>query len=239
MNQNKLKHIVANWRLNWRTKPFVTYGFLIIITVIYLLMTIDGGSQNPLTLVKYGAKFNMAIISGEWWRLITPAFLHIGTTHLVMNALVIYFLGMQIEKIIGHFRYFLLLLLSTLLGNVTSFAFSYAISAGASTAIFGLFASTLVLAKLYPYQKGIQDLSRNYIVLILLNVVFGLFSGTVDNAGHIGGLVGGYLTMYAVSTVNASNNPKKKRLMFGALYLLVLIVFLVIGYLRNSNYFFF
>lgn len=239
MNRNKMNHTIANWRLNWRTKPFVTYGFLIIIVLMFLIMTIDGGSENPQTLVKYGAKFNLSIVSGDWWRLITPAFLHIGSTHLIMNALIIYFLGMQIEKIIGHFRYFLLLLFSDLLGNATSFAFSSAISAGASTAIFGLFASTLVLAKLYPYQRGIQDLSKNYFVLILLNVVFGLFSGSVDNAGHIGGLVGGYLAMYAVSTVNASNNPKQKRLKFGALYLVILIVFIIIGYFGNRSYYFF
>lgn len=239
MNRNKLNHIIANWRLNWRTKPFVTYGFLIIIIFMFLLMTINGGSENPVILVKYGAKFNWAIVSGDWWRLITPAFLHIGSTHLILNALVIYFLGMQIEKIIGHFRYFLLLLLSALLGNTMSFAFSSAISAGASTAIFGLFASTLVLAKLYPYQRGIQDLSKNYFVLILLNVVFGLFSGTVDNAGHIGGLVGGYLAMYALSTVNASNNSKQNRLKFGALYLVIFIALIIYGYLHNRSYYFF
>lgn len=239
MNRNKINHIIANWRLNWRAKPFVTYGFLIIIFFMFLLMTITGGSENPLTLVKYGAKFNLSIISGDWWRLITPAFLHIGFTHLVLNVLVIYFLGMQIEKIIGHFRYFLLLLLSALLGNATSFAFSTAISAGASTAIFGLFASTLVLAKLYPYQRAIQDLSKNYFVLILLNVVFGLFAGSVDNAGHIGGLIGGYLAMYTLSSINASNNPKQNRIKFGGIYLVILIALIIYGYIRNRSYYFY
>lgn len=239
MNRNKIRHLVANWRLNWRSKPFITYGFLMIIAIMYLLLMVNGGSYNPMTLVRFGAKFNGFIISGDWWRFITPVFLHIGTTHLVLNALVIYFLGMQIEKIIGHTRYFLLILLSTILGNVTSFAFSDAISAGASTAIFGLFASTIVLAKLYPYQRGIQELSRNYIVLILLNVVFGLFSASVDNAGHIGGLLGGYLAMYAISSVNAKNNTMKNRIIFGMLYMIILIAFIFIGYIRHTNSFIF
>lgn len=239
MNRNKINHLIANWRLNWRTKPFVTYLFLIIIGIMYFIMTIDGGSQNILTLVKYGAKFNLSIMIGEWWRFITPVFLHIGTSHLIFNVLVIYFLGMQVEKIIGHFRYFLLLFFSTLMGNVASFAVSSAISAGASTAIFGLFASTLVLAKFYPYQAGIQRLSKNYVVLIILNVVFGLFSATVDNAGHIGGLVGGYLAMYAISVSNASNNSKQKRIMLGVLYLVIIIVLIIIGYMRNGSYFLF
>src|SRR5699024_11863450 len=118
-------------------------------------------------------------------------------THLIFNGLIVYFLGAQLEMLIGHFRYFLLYLFSGIMGNAASFALNFSISAGASTAIFGLFAATIVLAKLYPHQASIQQLSRNYLVLIILNVVFGLFSTGIDNAGHIGGFVGGYLIMYA------------------------------------------
>lgn len=239
MNRNKINNLIANWRLNWRTKPFVTYLFLFIIGMMYLIMTVDGGSQNILTLMKYGAKFNLSIMIGEWWRFITPVFLHIGSSHLVFNVIVIYFLGVQIERIIGHTRYFLLLLLSTIMGNVLSFAVSYAISAGASTAIFGLFASTLVLGKFYPHQPGIQQLSKNYAVLIILNVVFGFFSATIDNAGHIGGLLGGYLAMYAISVPNAANTSKRKRILLGALYFIIIIVLLLIGFVRNRSYYLF
>src|SRR5699024_3526907 len=106
-----------------------------------------------ITLIYFGAKSNPAIVAGEWWRLITPMFLHIGFTHILFNGLIVYFLGSQLEMIIGHFRYFLLYLLSGILGNAASFAFNFSISAGASTAVFGLFASTIVLGKLYPNQR--------------------------------------------------------------------------------------
>lgn len=205
---------------------------LIITVIMYIQMSLNGGSENPSTLLIFGAKVNELIFLGEWWRLITPVFLHIGFSHLLYNIVVIYFLGAELENIIGHFRYFILYLLSALLGNMASFALNTSISAGASTAIFGLFSSTIVLAKLYPYHGQIQRLSRNYSVLIIINIIAGFTSNTVDNAGHIGGILGGYLIMYALSAPNASSNPTKKRLKYGLLYMFSSIIFLLIGYLK-------
>ena len=228
---NNLKHTLRNWR----RMPFITYGLLVITILMYLLMSFNGGSQNPYTLIIFGAKINELIVAGEWWRLLTPMFLHIGFTHLLFNGLIVYFLGAQLEMIIGHFRYFLLYILSGVLGNAASFATDNSISAGASTAIFGLFAATIVLGKLYPYQTGIQRLSRNYIALIILNLVFGLFNVTIDLAGHIGGLAGGYLMMYILSSPNAINNPKQQRIKYGALFVLALIILLIIGFIKTDN----
>lgn len=228
---NQTKHKLRNWR----RYPVVTYGALAVTILMYVLMSINGGSQNPFTLISYGAKVNGFIVLGEWWRLITPIFLHIGLTHIVFNGLVIYFLGSQLEMLIGHFRYFLLYMLSGIMGNAASFALNNSISAGASTSIFGLFAATIVLGKLYPYQASIQRLSRNYLVLIILNVVLGLFNSGIDNAGHIGGLVGGYLVMYAISSPNVWNNPKKQRIKYGAIALVVFVLLIVIGFIRTEQ----
>lgn len=195
-------------------------------------MSFNGGSQNTLTLIYYGAKLNELIVAGQWWRLFTPVFLHIGFTHLLFNGVIVYFLGSQLEVLIGHFRYFLLYFLSGLLGNAASFAFNNSVSAGASTAIFGLFAATIVLGKLYPNRPGIQQLSRSYSVLIILNVVFSLFNSGVDKAGHFGGLAGGYLLMYAISSPNVWNNPKERRIKHGLIFAGVLIVLLTIGFLK-------
>ena len=146
MNQKSRRNIQKLQRT-----PFVTYGLLALTIIMFLLMTVNGVSQNILTLIYFGAKSNPAIVAGEWWRLITPMFLHIGFTHILFNGLIVYFLGSQLEMIIGHFRYFLLYLLSGILGNAASFAFNFSISAGASTAVFGLFASTIVLGKLQHF----------------------------------------------------------------------------------------
>ena len=218
-----------------KRQPFMTYGFLAVTILMYLLMTFNGGSEDPWTLMIFGAKINEFIVNGEWWRLITPVFLHIGFTHLLFNGLVIYFLGIELEMIIGHFRFFILYLLSGLLGNAASFAFNDSISAGASTAIFGMFATTIVLGKLYPYHTQIQRLSRDYLALIIINLVTGFFSQSIDYAGHLGGMLGGYLIMYALSSKNARNNPTKKRIGYGLAYLLCLIILIVIGYMKISS----
>lgn len=233
MNQKSRRNIQKLQRT-----PFVTYGLLALTIIMFLLMTVNGGSQNIFTLVYFGAKSNPAIVAGEWWRLITPMFLHIGFTHILFNGLIVYFLGSQLEMILGHFRYFLLYILSGILGNAASFAFNFSISAGASTAVFGLFASTIVLGKLYPNQTGIQQLSRNYIALIIINILFGLFNSSIDNAGHIGGLVGGYLVMYLLSAPNVRNNPTKQRIMYGGLFILILLLLIGIGYFRTIRMFY-
>lgn len=237
MNQNKVTHLLNNWKYNWRKKPFVTYGLLALMIIMYIVLTVNGGSLNPFTLINYGAKVNELIVLGEWWRLLTPAFLHIGLSHILFNGLVVFYLGSQLEYIIGHFRYFLLFLFSALMGNAASFALNNAISAGASTAIFGFFASTIVLAKLYPRQNSIQQLSRNYLILIGINIVWGLLSSNIDNAGHIGGLIGGYLSMYALSAPNAGGNIKQ-RIKYAIAYLIVLIIFLFIGFISTNKLFF-
>lgn len=233
MNQTRMKHKINNWRYNWRKKPFVTYILLAIMIVMYLLMTINGGSENPFVLMLFGAKVNQLIVIGQWWRLITPAFLHIGLSHILFNGIIVYYLGAQLESIIGHFRYFLLFLFSALLGNAASFAFNASISAGASTAIFGFFASTLVLAKFYPYQSGIQHLSRNYMVLMTINIIWGFLSPAIDNAGHIGGLIGGYLIMYVLSAPNVKNHSIQERIMYGVFYLVALMVCIAVGVFRT------
>lgn len=217
---------------NIKRSNYVTNGILLISSFMYLLLTFNGGSENIYTLIQYGAKVNEYIYLGDWWRLISPMFLHIGLVHFAFNSLIIYFLGSEIEKFIGHFRFFLLYMASGIMGNLASFALNNSVSAGASTAIFGLFASTIVLAKFYPYHSGIQHLSRNYVTLIALNILFGLFSSNIDNAGHFGGLLGGYLIMYAISSKNAMNNPKKKRVLYGFLYLLLFVFLYLLGFFR-------
>ncbi|GEK90640.1 rhomboid family intramembrane serine protease [Alkalibacterium kapii] len=214
----------------WKQGPYITYIILAITGFMYVIQEILGGSTNQFVLVRLGAKVNEFIVLGDWFRLITPMFLHIGLTHILFNALIIYFLGIQLESIFGHWRFFLLYFLSGIVGNATSFAFNPSISAGASTAIFGLFGSTLVLVKLFPGQPQIKAMAKNFTLLIILNLVFGIFSSGIDMAGHIGGLIGGYLAAFALSTPIAWRTDKKQQLMYGALLLVVLIILIVLGY---------
>jgi len=216
----------------WLRKPFITYILLALTIGMFVLEFILGGSTNTFTLIMLGAKVNELIIAGQWWRLITPMFLHIGLAHFLFNALILYFLGRQLEEIFGHSRFLLIYLASGILGNAFSFALNTSISAGASTALFGMFMSTIVLSRLYPNRPQIAALSSNFMILIIINVVFGLLSTGVDNAGHIGGLIGGYLISYAVSApyVQTAINPKRKRLLYLTVFIIILILALFLGY---------
>ncbi|MGX7419633.1 rhomboid family intramembrane serine protease [Carnobacterium gallinarum] len=220
-------------------KPYVTYLFLTIQIVLFLLMTLFfGGSENTNTLVLFGAKDGSYIVSGDWWRLIMPIFLHIGWMHLIVNSVCVYYIGIHLEKIFGHWRFALIYLLSGIAGNIASFAFSDAVSAGASTSIFGLFATTLMLAETFRGNAYYREIARTFAILIVFNFVSGFLSfgtGNVDNAGHVGGLVGGFLIATAISVPNAPGDLKMKRIVAGIAYLIACVFFIAIGFKKIQN----
>ena len=83
------------------------------------------GVQIQSTLIKYGAKVNSLIYEGEWWRFITPVFLHIGFLHLVMNTLALYFLGPTVERMYGNIRFLFIYLFAGITGFVGEFYFQF------------------------------------------------------------------------------------------------------------------
>lgn len=218
-------------------RPIATYIFLALQILLFLIMTADGGSTNTFTLVYYGAKVNPLILAGEWWRLITPMFLHIGWMHLLINSVILYYLGSQLESVLGSWRFASIYLLSGLAGNLASFAFNQSISAGASTALFGLFGVALYLGKVYTGNPAIQQMAQSFVALILINLVIGFFSASIDLAGHIGGLAGGYLIAVAISVKDPLPRWKKKRIRYGLVYAALLVLLFVIGYFRTMMLF--
>ncbi|MBS4217150.1 rhomboid family intramembrane serine protease [Bacillus sp. FJAT-49711] len=199
------------------TKPRFTYFFMVFQLLIFLIMEANGGTTNSETLIKYGAKFNPLILNGEWWRFITPIFIHIGVLHIAMNTLALYYLGTAVEKMFGHLRFIWIYLFSGFIGTVASFVFSPSISAGASGAIFGCFGALLYLGFAYP-QVFFRTIGMNVIFVIIINLIFGFTISGIDNAGHIGGLIGGFMATGAV------HFPKKRNKMTQALFLLAAII---------------
>ena len=76
----------ANWRSRFQNSAYVTNGILVVTILVFILETLSGGSTNNAVLVAYGARANPLILYGQWWRLITPVFVHIGLTHILMNG---------------------------------------------------------------------------------------------------------------------------------------------------------
>jgi len=136
------------------------------------------------------------VANGEWWRLITAAFLHYGPLHLAMNMLVLWFVGGPIESAIGRLQYLLLYLVSGLAGSAGALLVSpNSITVGASGAIFGLFGALAVL----EYQHTGVLIGGPAFTLIALNLVITFLLPGISWGGHVGGLIGGALGMLALS----------------------------------------
>jgi rhomboid protease GluP len=139
-------------------------------------------------------KVNELIVQGEYWRLITPMFLHGGLLHIGFNMYFLYNIGPGLENRFGRGRFLLLYFLAGFAGNVASMIMTPNPSLGASTAIFGLIGAQGIFIFLnrdwFP-DRGSSAL-RSIITVLAINLVFGLTAG-IDNWGHIGGLLGGTL----------------------------------------------
>lgn len=174
-------------------KPIFTYSLIIINAIIFLLMTLYGGSTNTEVLLKFGAKESYLIMSGEYWRFITPMFLHIGFVHFAFNNIALYYLGKLTEKIYGSFRFLAIYLLSGILGNFISFLLApSSIAAGASGAIYGLFGALLYFGYIYP-NLFLKTIGKDIIIILSINIVIGFTIPNIDFYAHIGGLVGGFI----------------------------------------------
>jgi rhomboid protease GluP len=142
----------------------------------------------------FGMKINEYILAGQFWRLLTPMFLHSSPIHLGFNMYALISIGSGLERYFGRGRYLLLYLLGSFGGNALSFVLSPNPSLGASTSIFGLLAAEGVF--LYRHRDLFGSQARaalqNVVVIAGINLVIGLQPG-IDNWGHLGGLFSGLI----------------------------------------------
>lgn len=172
--------------------PVVT-GILALQTLLFLLMTFSGGSTDITVLHRFGALDSILVAQGEWWRLVTPVFLHIGITHFLFNSFSLYILGPQLEWLFGRWRFTLLYLLTGIMGNLATVYLGTArISAGASGSIYGLLG---VYVYLILFRRGSMDseTGKGLLVLVGLNLLISVFSPGINLMAHLGGLVAGIL----------------------------------------------
>ncbi len=178
-------------------RPTVTYSLIGLTVAVYLLQIASiyffKGMDYPAAL---GMKANEGILLGQFWRLITPMFLHSSSSllHIAFNMYALFALGPQLERFYGHWRFLILYLLGGFAGNVVSFLLSPEYSLGASTAIFGLIGAQGVF--LYRHRQMFGGVAQralaNIIIVAAVNLIIGLSPG-IDNWGHVGGLLGGTL----------------------------------------------
>jgi len=206
--------------------PYITYGLIVINVIIFLLMYVLGsGSEDIRTLINFGALSKIFVTMGDYYRLITSAFLHIGFLHLLCNMYALYILGKDIESFFGKAKFIFIYLISALVGSFVSIIFmdEYAVSAGASGAIFGLMGALLYFG--YNYRVTLNNsINKQIIPIILINLFIGFIGSGINNYAHLGGLLGGYL---AGTAVGVKYKSSKSEMINGSIVLVLLFLFLI------------
>ena len=185
-------------------EPRLTYVLLAVIVLIFLyFLTLPLDGQNEF--LSRWAKVNELIRQGEAYRLFTSMFLHLNLMHILFNGYALFIIGRDVEALFGHVRFALIYFLGGLSGSLASFVFTDAPSVGASGAIFAIFGAEMVY--FYQNRRLHGEIGRRHlnqlVILMLFNLGLGFFSSAtsgfrLDNAGHIGGLIGGIVLAWFI-----------------------------------------
>jgi rhomboid protease GluP len=240
-------------RPGWAAAP-ATYLLLGINCGVFLAMVARGSSFWMPTLDQlmfWGAdRPNNVLINGEWWRIVTAMFVHVGILHLATNMWCLWNLGLLAEPLMGSFGLFAVYILTGAAGNLLSTAKNWMFpihdasgalyfqaGAGASGAVFGIAGALIVLlrSKLLPVPPDeVRRLRKSVIYFAAINLLIGIsinfgsgFTGVeVDNSAHIGGFLCGLL--FAAPMVPRIGSPRsdfqfKLRLTVGLVVLLLVL----------------
>ncbi|RYE26029.1 MAG: rhomboid family intramembrane serine protease [Sphingobacteriales bacterium] len=181
---------------------FVTPILLLTNMLVFALMVIMGADffePTSKVLYEWGANFGKAVSGGEWWRLLSAMFLHIGIIHLLSNMMALGFIGFALEPILGKTRFLTAYIITGIAGSLFSiYNHPDIISAGASGAIFGMYG---VLIAVLTTKLGEGKVNAVALPIMSLYILYQLAMGMkdgVDNASHIGGLISGIVIGYAM-----------------------------------------
>src|SRR5205085_6791408 len=195
------------------TRPATfTFVFLAVNVLIFLLMQFAGGTENLDVLRAYGAKYNSLIKQGEWWRMVTPVFIHIGWIHLLVNMYSLFILGPYVERLYGSAKFVFFWIVTGIAGVGASFLASssgrhpsgllgYFLfrggdgpSAGASGALFGLVGVLFVFGIKFRHELPAgfkRAFGTGMLPTILINLFIGFSIPMIDNSAHLGGFLAG------------------------------------------------
>ena len=202
----------------------VTRALILLNVVAFLLQggLSIGFSNNAATnqFTRDYAMIGGSVANGEYYRLITAAFLHASIMHIAFNMFALYQLGTALERILGTWRYLAIYFLSAIGGNALSYLHGGVtqFSLGASTAVFGLFGAFYIFAK----KMGID--TRQVLGLIGFNLLITFLIPNIDKFGHLGGLGVGLLVAVIFTRIPSKQVVQQALLCLGVLAALVAAV---------------
>ncbi len=181
-----------------KPEALCTTVIIVINIAVFLILSLFGDTEDAVFMFQHGAMYEpMVTQQHEFYRIFTSMFLHFGITHLLNNMVLLGALGWNLELEIGKMRFLIIYLVSGIGGNLLSLYFgisaeTYAVSAGASGAIFGLMGALLYVVIANRGRLGRLS-GRGMLFMVILSLYFGFTSSGVDNWAHIGGLITGFV----------------------------------------------
>ena len=198
-------------------RPYATYLLTGVNVAIFLLMMAVGHGNIDSVAEMFGAKVNQLIQQGQWWRLLTPIFLHGSLLHLLTNSVSLVWFGSGIERLYGARKYLLIYFISGVAGNIASYLHTRGVPAGmslgASGAIFGLVGAGLMFPirfrALLPKDAPSRILGQ-IVPIAAINLFIGSTTPSIDNWAHMGGLVGGaFMALFLIPDALTDRLPSR------------------------------
>jgi membrane associated rhomboid family serine protease len=212
-----------------QSPPYVTSTLVALNVAAYLATGLGSGGtlRNPTgsRLFFDWQLFPLRIYDGQYYRLLTSAFLHLSPLHIFANMLALVFVGPALERVLGWWRFSALYLVGALGGSAAVYAFGKQLeyTAGASGAIFALFGACLILVR----KLGLD--AQWLIGTIVINFVLTFSIANISRLGHLGGFVVGLLAGLAIGGLPARRERVATNLQAGGLGAILVLVLLVVG----------
>jgi len=198
---------------------------------MFAVMAVFTGTEaisgpNNQVLLNFGADQGVRAMSGEYWRIFTNIFVHLGLLHIFMNMWIFAVMGPNVERIYGSVKFLIAYLFSGIVASLTSiYMHPYNISAGASGAVFGIFGlwfGFLLANRKMLQENFVKDNMKSAVVFLIMVLANGFMRSGIDNAAHVGGVVFGFLCGFFICPVFPGDPPWRKKDFFGIILMLAL-----------------
>jgi membrane associated rhomboid family serine protease len=237
-------HHIAEEKKNIIKTIWVIKAYIGICVSAFLFQLYLGSTEDFYILYKIGGNFRGLTLEGQWWRSVTAMFYHANFLHLLFNMYGVWIFGPLLESHFGKIKIILILFLSGIAGNYASayFGSPHGVSIGASTSLFGLIGAMFVMLIAHKDRWNERWRKKQLMLLMFVlavQVVFGFSVDMVDNAAHMGGLVGGVIIALLLG---ASYHLSSVRVVFTriialvSLLVLVVALYLAVGFSLNEQW---
>lgn len=196
-NHNTEKPLVGSVN-GIKNMPFITIAIAAANVLVYVILEIMGDTEDGFFIASHGGMYpEFLTYNHQWWRLLSAMFIHFGLEHLLNNMVIFCCVGSRLERAVGHVRLLVFYLLSGLGGGLLSYIMmvqsgDYAVSAGASGAVFGTIGA-LLWAVIWHKGRFEGLTTRGLLLMLALSLYYGFATIGVDNWSHIGGMVTGFI----------------------------------------------